>query len=163
MLARHREPRHSSAPSYGRVETDCRPTARDLIFPERMAKIPAPRVLVVDDEALLRWSIAETLAAAGYDVVSAGDGAEARRALSDGQGLGAMLVDLRLPDTDGLTLIDEAHQHGINCPVVVMTAYGSVETLRAASGRGALRVVLKPFDLDEMVQVIRQVCPLPAE
>ena len=128
-----------------------------------MAKIPTPRVLVVDDEALLRWSIAETLAAAGYDVVAAGDGAEARRAISDGKGLGAMLVDLRLPDTDGLTLIDEAHQCGVHCPVVVMTAYGSVDTLRAASGRGALRVILKPFDLDDMVRMIRQVCPLPVE
>ena len=146
------------------VDTDrSRPKGRDLIIPEHMAKIPAPRVLVVDDEALLRWSLVETLAAAGYDVVAAGDGAEARRALSDGKGLGAMLVDLRLPDIDGLSLIDEAHQHGIRCPVVVMTAYGSVETLNAASGRGALRVVLKPFDLDDMVRVIRQICPLPAE
>jgi DNA-binding NtrC family response regulator len=164
MLAFHREPRHSSAPSATVVEHDLsRPTTPDLIFPERMAKIPTPRVLVVDEEALLRWSLAETLAAAGYEVVAAGDGADARRALIDGKGLAAMLVDLRLPDTDGLTLIDEAHQRGINCPVVLMTAYGTVDTLRAASGRGALRVVVKPFDLDDMVRVIQQLCPLPVE
>jgi DNA-binding NtrC family response regulator len=127
-----------------------------------MAKISTRRVLIVDDEALLRWSIAEMLAAAGYETFIAADGAEARRALDECKDLGAILVDLRLPDTDGLSLIDEAHRRGIDCPVVLMTAYGSVDMLRDARGRGA-HVVLKPFDLDEMVRVIRQICPLPAE
>ena len=48
-------------------------------------------------------------------------------------------------------------------PLSLMTAYGSVDTLRAASGRGALRVVVKPFDLDDLLRVIQQFCPLPLE
>jgi DNA-binding NtrC family response regulator len=133
--------------------------AAGQIFPLRSAKI-LPRVLVVDDEGLLRWSLAEMLAEAGYQVVEAQNGREARTAIADEEHpIDVMLVDLKLPDVDGLQLVREARRRCLTCPILIMTAYGSAETLDSALGAGAHGVVAKPFDLDDMLRMIRQVCP----
>ncbi len=124
------------------------------------AKIRTPRVLIVDDEALLRWSMAEMLTAAGYEVVEARDGREARSAFADAAGIDAMVVDLKLPDASGLQLLREARARSISCPIVLMTAYGSPDTVDAALASGACRVVSKPFDLDDMLHLVIQLCPL---
>jgi DNA-binding NtrC family response regulator len=117
-------------------------------------------VLVVDDEGLLRWSLAEMLAEAGYQVVEAQNGREARTAIADEEHpIDVMLVDLKLPDVDGLQLVREARRRCLTCPILIMTAYGSAETLDSALGAGAHGVVAKPFDLDDMLRMIRQVCP----
>lgn len=122
-----------------------------------------PRVLVVDDEALLRWSLAEMLSAAGYEVVEARDGREARAGFGDpAHPVQAILLDVKLPDASGLQLLQEARARCLSCPIVVMTAYGTADTVEAALGRGALRVVAKPFDLHDMVRLVQQLCPLPA-
>jgi DNA-binding NtrC family response regulator len=147
-------------PDLARPASD--PAAGGQIFPLHSAKI-LPRVLVVDDEGLLRWSLAETLAGAGYQVVLAPNGREASAALADEMHpIDAMLVDLRLPDTDGLQLVREARRRCLTCPIVVMTAYGSAETLDAAVAAGAQGVVAKPFDLHDMLRLVRQLCPASA-
>jgi len=129
------------------------------IFPLRSAKI-LPRVLVIDDEGLLRWSLAETLGDAGYQVVEAQNGREARAAIADEEHpIDVMLVDLKLPDVDGLQLVREARRRCLTCPILIMTAYGSADTLDSAISAGAHGVVAKPFDLEDMLQMIRQVCP----
>jgi response regulator NasT len=131
-------------------------------FSTDAAEIPAPRVLVADDEALLRWSLAEMLAGAGYEVIEARDGVEARRAFANpSRPLDAMLLDLKLPDTTGLLLIDDARRQKLTCPIVLMTAYGTSDTVRTALDAGVVRVVTKPFDLDDMVRFVREICPLP--
>ncbi len=67
---------------------------------------PSLRVLVVDDELLIRWAIAETLGAAGHTVIEAEDGAAALRALSgDGRAVDAVVLDYRLPDSNDLSLL----------------------------------------------------------
>jgi DNA-binding NtrC family response regulator len=162
MLASFEEPRHFIAPTRVTVGRDgYGPEGALRTFPARMVKNPAPRVLVVDDESLLRWSLAEMLAAAGYDVIEARDGSEARRALNDGTPVDAIVLDLKLPDTTGLSLIDEIQRRGLRCPMVLMTAYGTADTVERALTAGVTRVVSKPFDLDDMVRFVRQVCPLP--
>lgn len=140
---------------------DAPPGPAEEIFPLRTAKYSAPRVLIVDDEGLLRWSLAEMLSGAGYEVVEARDGREARRAFADaGRPVDAMLVDLTLPDASGLQLLQEARRHCLTCPIVVMTAYGSPDMVEAALASGAHRVVSKPFDLDDMLRLMRHICPL---
>jgi DNA-binding NtrC family response regulator len=141
---------------------DRTPRQRQEIFPLGAAKFPPPRVLIVDDEALLRWSLAEMLSAAGYEVVEARDGREARLAFADAEHpLHAMLLDLKLPDASGLQLLREARARSMTCPVVLMTAFGSSDTVDAALASGAFSVVSKPFDLDDMLRLVEQLCPLP--
>jgi DNA-binding NtrC family response regulator len=143
----------------GHADRDLRD--RQENFPLGAAKFPPPRVLVVDDEALLRWSLAEMLSAAGYEVVEARDGREARLAFADStHPVAAMLLDLRLPDASGLQLLREARARSMTCPIVLMTAYGSSDTLDAALTSGAVSVLSKPFDLDDMLRLMVRLCPL---
>jgi DNA-binding response OmpR family regulator len=119
-----------------------------------------PRVLVVDDERLVRWSLSDVLTAAGYQVIEAQNGREARLTMADeAYPVDVLVIDLKLPDADGLLLVREARRRGVTCPVLVMTADGFAETLDAALGAGATRVIVKPFDLGDLVRLVRQVCP----
>ena len=119
-----------------------------------------PRVLVVDDEGLLRWSLAEILVDAGYQVAQAANGCEARAAMANERSpIDVMLVDLKLPDTDGLQLVREARRRRLTCPIIVMTAYASADTRESAIAAGAQGLVTKPFDLDDMLRLVRQLCP----
>jgi two-component system NtrC family response regulator len=135
------------------------PVAGGQIFPLKSVKI-LPRVLVVDDEGLLRWSVAEMLAGAGYQVVEAQNGREARVAIVDEEHpVDMMLIDLKLPDVDGLELVREARRRCLTCPILIITAYGSPDTLDAAVRAGAHGVIGKPFDLDDLLRMVQQVCP----
>jgi DNA-binding NtrC family response regulator len=152
---------HFNATLRGEVEGGVgQPVSGEEIFPLSAAKILTPRVLIVDDEALLRWSLAEILSGAGYEVIEARDGREARQAFADaGRPIDAMLLDLKLPDASGLQLIEEARRRCLSCPIVLMTAYGTTDTVERALASGAHRVVSKPFDLDDMLRLMRQLCP----
>ncbi len=110
------------------------------------------KILVVDDEGLIRWSLKEGLAARGYDVLEADNGRGALDKL--GSGVDLVLVDYRLPDIDGLQVAMEVGQSRPFCPVILMTAYGSPELRRQAVDGNVLEVVDKPFDLDEMVALV---------
>jgi DNA-binding response OmpR family regulator len=118
-----------------------------------------PHVLVVDEEPLVRWSLCEMLTGAGYQVIDAQNGREARAVMAaQAHPVDVMLVDPKLPDGDGLLLVHEARQSGLPCSVLVMTADGSAESIEAAVTAGADRVILKPFDLDDLLRLVRQVC-----
>jgi DNA-binding NtrC family response regulator len=113
------------------------------------------RVLVVDDEPLIRWSIAETLAAAGHRVVEAADAASARRLLDQTPELDLVLLDLRLPDSSDLALLADIRQTAPNTPVIMMTAFGTPEIAAAAIRMGALRVLTKPFNMHDLETVVQ--------
>jgi two-component system, NtrC family, nitrogen regulation response regulator GlnG len=163
MISTLTESLHNNAlfrPDYAPCAGD--PEAAGQIFPLTSAKY-LPRVLVVDEERLVRWSLCETLTNAGYQVVDAQNGPEAREAIADeDHPIDVMLVDLKLPDGEGLLLVREARRRCLTCPVVVMTAYGSEDTVDAALGAGADHVILKPFDLDDLLRLVRQLCPAAA-
>jgi DNA-binding NtrC family response regulator len=115
----------------------------------------AGTVLVVDDEALVRWSLREALVAAGYSVIEAADGATALAHLrSDADRISVVLLDLRLPDTFGFSLLSAIGQACPGASIVVMTAYAGPETSDAALLLGACQVVEKPFRLDVMVRLV---------
>ncbi len=109
-------------------------------------------VLVVDDEQLIRWSLAERLAQAGHRVLEAGTAREASERLSDEVDL--VLLDYRLPDADGLALLREIRAKHPDTVVIVMTAYSSVDTAVAAMKAGAYHYVAKPFNLDEVAVLV---------
>jgi DNA-binding NtrC family response regulator len=110
------------------------------------------RALVVDDEALIRWSVAECLAEAGWQVRQAATGAEALDAAGAWAGVPYLiLLDLRLPDVADLSLVQTLHTRRPDVPIVVMTAYGSAEERRSVHALGVIRVIDKPFDIRTIV------------
>jgi DNA-binding NtrC family response regulator len=109
-------------------------------------------VLIVDDEALIRWSLSEGLADAGWAVLQAATGAAARAVVRtlEGQPF-VILLDLRLPDVADLSLLRELRAGRPDVPMILMTAHGTAEDARAAHAAGVFSVVGKPFDVAEMV------------
>jgi len=124
--------------------------------PPAVKKSPSPRVLVVDDEALIRWSLSESLSEAGYAVIEAGDGASALAQASNGHAFDAIVLDYRLPDSNDLRLLERIRGLQPAAAVVMMTAYGTPEMTSGALKLGAYRVVPKPFDVHDMVAVVGQ-------
>jgi two-component system response regulator AtoC len=120
-----------------------------------MTASPHLRVLVVEDEALIRWSIAETLAQRGHAVVEAGSAATAVQALHDSpQPIDVVLLDVRLPDSSDLSLLASIRRLRPESAVVMMTAYGSPDVARQALDLGAYRVVDKPFDMHALEHLL---------
>jgi DNA-binding NtrC family response regulator len=121
-----------------------------------MAEFPL-RVLVVEDEPLIRWSIAQTLADHGHAVVEAGSAATAVEALHDtADPIDVVLLDLRLPDSSDLGLLADIRRMRPESAVVMMTAYGSPEVTRDALELGASRVIDKPFDMHALEHLLRE-------
>src|SRR5689334_8051552 len=102
-------------------------------FPQMVKKSPTTHVLVVDDEALIRWSLAETLSERGYDVEQSGDGSAARRAVrSASHAFDVIMLDFRLPDSEDLSLLAALRQASPEAKIILMTAYGTPEVVRGA-------------------------------
>lgn len=116
------------------------------------------RVLVVDDELLIRWSIAETLKEHGHTVVEAESGAGALRALESSPAVDAVVLDYRLPDTHNLSLLAQIRRVAPRTPVILMTAFGTPEVVEGALDLGAYDVMDKPFDMNELEAVVSRAC-----
>jgi len=111
-------------------------------------------ILVVDDEADIRTLIKEILSEEGYRVETAGDAAEARERLLSGNP-DLVLLDIWMPDTDGITLLNEWSQQGqLNCPVVIMSGHGTVETAVEATRLGAADFIEKPLSLAKLLRTV---------
>lgn len=112
-------------------------------------------VLVVDDERLIRWSVTETLADLGLDVEQADSAASALQTIT-GAALpfDAIVLDLRLPDMNDLSLLATIRQLLPETPVVLMTAFGTPEILADARELGVSTVLHKPFELGELSRAV---------
>ena len=109
-------------------------------------------ILIVDDEALIRWSLKERFRADGFAVLEAETGQEALDRLPEGIDL--VLLDYRLPDTDGLTVLRRIKEYDQDILVVMLTAYASVDTAVEAMKQGAYHFAHKPFNLDEVAATV---------
>ena len=116
-----------------------------------VSKAPA-RVLVVDDDAALRETLADGLRPHGHDVTTAGAG-EAAELVRD-PSFDLLVTDLRMPEVDGITLLTLSKQVVAERPVIVMTAFGAVDTAVESLRKGAFHYLLKPFKVAELHLVI---------
>ncbi|HIE95561.1 MAG TPA: sigma-54-dependent Fis family transcriptional regulator [Planctomycetes bacterium] len=112
-----------------------------------------PRLLIVDDEPNVRYSLEKTFRADGVDVVSAENGREGLR-LAQEESPDAVLLDVRLPDMSGLDVFAQIRAHDRRLPVIIMTAHTTTETAIEAMKRGAFEYLLKPFDLTELKETV---------
>ena len=110
-------------------------------------------ILVVDDEGLIRWSLKERLTAAGYEVVEAETGLEALDAFAAGTPA-LVLLDLALPELDGIGVLQSVRRMDAACPVIVMSAYDSPGSSAQALALGAAHFLPKPFDFDAVVGLV---------
>jgi two-component system, OmpR family, phosphate regulon sensor histidine kinase PhoR len=111
------------------------------------------RILVVDDEYGVRSGIRTILEMEGYEVGEAGDGASALAALDEGE-YDVALLDYRLPDTDGLSLLQAMKQRGCEAMVCMITAYANIDTAVAATRQGVDFFLPKPFSPDDLEGVV---------
>src|SRR5271170_6948494 len=114
-----------------------------------------PRILVVDDEKVIRDMLADFLGMEGYVVRTAEDGTSALGELSLGH-YDLVISDLKMPRMGGIALLDEIGRTAPDALTVIMTGFGTVETAIDAMKRGAYDYVLKPFKLDEVVHVVQR-------
>jgi DNA-binding NtrC family response regulator len=112
-------------------------------------KLP-PRVLIVDDEPVLRRSLARLLLSRGMQVVTADDGARAIELL-ERERVDVALVDLMMPNVGGLELLEYVKGHNLELEVIMMTAFGDVETAVTAVRAGAYHFLTKPFRSNDEV------------
>lgn len=113
------------------------------------------RILVVDDEPNIRELLDEILSEEGYEVTTAGD-AERARAAHKNQNYDLTLLDIWMPDTDGISLLKEWSEGGALGPVVMMSGHGTVETAVEATRLGALDFIEKPVSLSKLLRTVEK-------
>jgi DNA-binding NtrC family response regulator len=122
-------------------------------FPHVAENFPR-HILVVDDEPLIRWSVSESLSDLGYDVEQAVDAESALRTVTTtALPFDGVVLDLRLPDMNDLSLLATLHQLIPDARLVLMTAFGTPELLADAAKLGAV-AINKPFELDDLTRLV---------
>ncbi|MCL4479172.1 MAG: sigma-54 dependent transcriptional regulator [Deltaproteobacteria bacterium] len=107
------------------------------------------RILIIDDENLVRWSIEKLLTKEGHEVISASTSAEGLLKLRE-HVPDVVLLDMKLPDIDGIEVLRTIKKEFINLPVVMITAYGSIDSAVDAIKTGAFDYIVKPFDAEKL-------------
>ncbi|HWU38196.1 MAG TPA: response regulator, partial [Candidatus Acidoferrum sp.] len=113
------------------------------------------RILVVDDEESVRWALRKALERAHYRVDMASDGHAGLQAAEE-PGVDLVLLDVRLPGRDGLDVLREIRKRCPDLPVIMMTAYGTLQVAVEAMKLGAYDYIGKPFDMDEVILVVEK-------
>ena len=113
------------------------------------------KILVVDDEHLIRWSLEQNLKKQGYEVFVAGSGEDALRLVRD-ESPDLVLLDIQLPGINGMEVLEKIKEQEDDIIVIMVTALGVLETAVKAMRMGAYDYINKPFNLDELAIVIRK-------
>lgn len=112
-------------------------------------------ILIVEDEKILRISLADALKAEGYTVLAVDDGNEALAVLTEGE-FSLVITDIRLPGAGGNDILRASLAESPATPVIMMTGYGSIKDAVEAMRVGAFDYITKPFDLDEMLVTVHK-------
>jgi two-component system, NtrC family, response regulator AtoC len=112
-------------------------------------------VLIVDDEDTARSFVSEALGDAGYEAIEAGDLKSANKAIDTGAA-DIVLLDVVLPDGSGISLLDRISMENPSPPVILMTAFGEVDTAVEAMKKGAQDFLQKPLDLNRLLQAVER-------
>ena len=111
--------------------------------------------MVVDDELNMRLVLNAMIKKEGYEVALASDGRQALKMLQEGS-YAAIITDLKMPHLDGMALLSHVERDYPNIPVIMITAYGTIATAVDALKKGAFDYITKPFEQDELMDVIRK-------
>jgi DNA-binding NtrC family response regulator len=122
---------------------------------ERSEDIDVETILVAEDKESMAQMLKDTLESEGYRVIFAKDGAEGVRYLKESR-IDLVLTDLKLPGKDGIEILRTSKEENQLVPVIIMTAFGSVETAVKAMKEGAFDFITKPFDIDHLLMLIRR-------
>ncbi|HEV8659492.1 MAG TPA: sigma-54 dependent transcriptional regulator [Thermoanaerobaculia bacterium] len=114
------------------------------------------RLLIVEDKESLGLMLKETVEAEGFEAEIASTGAQAMRWLAEGRRYFAVLTDLRLPGADGIAVLKQAKESDADCPVIVMTAFGTIENAVEAMKLGAKDFIQKPLNVDYLMLLLRR-------
>ncbi len=114
------------------------------------------RILVVDNEAKMRRILELALKNMGHQVEQAVDGEDALAAIERGV-FDLVLTDLRMPHMDGIGLLNALHERGVEVPVIVLTAYGTIETAVTAMKLGAVDYIIRPFEMETIELAVNRV------
>ncbi len=117
------------------------------------------RVLVVDDRPEMAEMIADDLCDRGYEGCAVSSSREALRILRT-EHVDALVTDLRMPEVDGLDLLRASRALDPSRPVIMMTAYGTLETAMKASESGVCQYLTKPFRLDVLARLLKHAIEL---
>jgi DNA-binding NtrC family response regulator len=121
-----------------------------------MEAVQSRKVLVADDEFLIRWSLTQVLSREGFDVISVENGMKAIEAVR-AQHFDFVITDLVMPELGGWEVLETARQIHPSPRVIVITAHGSEATQRIAKERGAWAYVEKPYIIDQIKKVLGEV------
>ncbi len=114
------------------------------------------RVLVVDDDEMLRSSVVEILAEAGYETAEADNGVNALKLLKQDAGFDVVLTDMKMPEMDGPALLNELRTHFPDTSVIMMTGQGTIDTAVQAMREGAVNYLLKPTNRRQLLESVRE-------
>ena len=114
------------------------------------------RILIVDDEGGMRRLLGRILTREGYDTTTAANGVEALRLVAN-ERFDLVVTDIKMPEMDGLQLLQEIREFEPSLPVIVITAYGTIENAVQALRAGAYDYIAKPFEADEIKLTVAKV------
>ena len=141
------------APAAADEQDATEPPAGRVCSFEMIRAVTKQRILIVEDEEKLRRVLTLQLESAGYDVEAVGT---AEAGLKAAERASLVLTDLRLPAMSGMDMLDALHRQNARAPVVVMTAYSTVEVAVEAMKKGAVDFLPKPFSLDHLMAVVQK-------
>ncbi|SHO52238.1 sigma-54-dependent transcriptional regulator [Desulfopila aestuarii] len=116
-------------------------------------------ILLVEDEKIVRVSLADALKSEGYTVLPVADGNQALAAISEAD-FSLVITDIRLPEVSGVEILRTSLTENSSTPVIMMTAFGSIKDAVEAMRMGAFDYITKPFDLDEMLLTVKRALEL---
>src|SRR2546421_44201 len=125
-------------------------------FNIRRSSYPMKRLLIVEDKESLASMLKETVESEGLEGEVAANGAEAINRIAAGRRYFAVLTDLRMPGADGIAVLRQVKETDPDCPVIVMTAFGTIENAVEAMRLGAFDFVQKPVDVDHLLILLRR-------
>ncbi|MBN8253368.1 response regulator [Priestia flexa] len=120
------------------------------------------KILIVDDQYGIRILLTEVLQKEGYQTFQAANGFQAIDIAKEQQ-LDLVLLDMKIPGMDGIEILKRLKEYDKTIKVIIMTAYGELDMIQEAKDLGALTHFAKPFDIDEIRQVVREYIPLKSK
>src|ERR1700677_2779773 len=118
---------------------------------EMQQGLKSSRILIVDDESSIRVALFRALEKRGHKILTASSLTEAETLAGAEQSLDLLLVDVRLPDGDGMELMERIQKNHPHCQAIVLTGFGSIQSAVEATKRGAFHYITKPFNIDELL------------